>query len=72
MNYDPKKKQELFIQLGFPQRFGFPVIVITGAAGNRLHIQNSWYLKDGKDSYDREKFKSFLKNRTVRAVNFRE
>ncbi|MCD4792570.1 MAG: thioredoxin family protein [Bacteroidales bacterium] len=69
VNYDPKKKQELFTKLGFPQRFGFPVIVITDAAGNRLHTQNSWYLEDGKDSYNKEKFKSFLKNWTVEAIN---
>ena len=69
VNYDPKKEQELFTQLGFPQRFGFPVIVITDAEGNRIHTQNSWYLEDGKDSYDKEKYKSFLRNWTVRAVS---
>lgn len=69
VNYDSKKKQELFTQLGYPQRFGFPVIVITDVTGNRLHTQNSWYLEDGKDSYDKEKFKSFLKNWTVKAVS---
>ncbi len=70
VNYDPKKKQELFTKLGFPHRFGFPVIVITDAAGNRLHTQNSWYLEDGKDSYNKEKFKSFLINWTVKTVSW--
>ena len=69
VNYDPKKKQELFTLLAFPQRFGFPVIVIADSTGKRLHTQNSWYLEDGKNSYDKEKFKSFLKSWTVKAVN---
>ncbi|MCF6366227.1 MAG: thioredoxin family protein [Bacteroidales bacterium] len=69
VNYNPKNKHQLFEQLDFPQRFGFPVIVIADANGKRLHTQNSWYLEDGKGSYDREKFKGFLKNWTVKAVN---
>ncbi len=69
VNYNPKNKHDLFERLDFPQRFGFPVIVITDAKGKRQHTQNSWYLEDGKDSYDKEKFKSFLKNWTVSAVD---
>ena len=69
VNYNPKNKHDLFKQLDFPQRFGFPVIVISDAEGKRLHTQNSWYLEDGKGSYDREKFKSFLKNWTAKAVD---
>lgn len=69
INYNPKNKHDLFERLDFPQRFGFPVIVITDAKGKRLHTQNSWYLEDGKDSYDKEKFKSFLQNWTMPAVD---
>jgi len=70
VNYDKSMKNEqLFAQLGYPQRFGFPVIVITDAKGNRLHTQNSLYLEDGKGTYDREKFLAFLKNWTIKAVN---
>jgi len=69
VNYNPKNKHDLFERLDFPQRFGFPVIVIVDAEGKRLHTQNSWYLEDGKESYDKEKFKSFLKNWTVKAVD---
>lgn len=69
VNYDPKKSKELFTMLEFPQRFGFPVIVITDADGKRLHTQNSWYLEDGAKSYDREKFKVFLKAWTKKAVD---
>ncbi len=70
VNYDKSlKNEELFAQLGYPQRFGFPVIVICDAEGRRLHTQNSWYLEDGKGSYDRKKFVAFLKNWTVKAIN---
>ena len=69
VNYDPKKNQLFFKDLGFPQRFGFPVIVIINSDGERIHTQNSWYLEDGKSSYDKEKFKSFLKNWTVQAID---
>ncbi len=70
VNYDKSlKNEQLFAQLGYPQRFGFPVIVICNAEGKRLHTQNSWYLEDGKGSYDREKFIAFLRNWTVKAVS---
>ncbi len=70
VNYDKSMKNEqLFAQLGYPQRFGFPVIVICNAEGKRLHTQNSWYLEDGKGSYNKDKFLAFLKNWTVKAVN---
>ncbi len=72
INYNKKSANDSFFkQLGYPQRFGFPVIVITDANGKRLHTQNSWYLEDGKSSYDKKKFKSFLKNWTVEAVSDR-
>ncbi len=70
VNYDKSMNNEqLFAQLNYPQRFGFPVIVICDAEGNRLHTQNSWYLEDGKGSYDKKKFLAFLKNWTVKAVS---
>lgn len=67
--YEPTKHQDFFATLGYPQRFGFPVFVITDAAGNRLHTQNSWYLEDGVSSYDKEKVKSFLNDWSLRATN---
>ena len=69
VNFNPKNKHDLFERLDFPERFGFPVIVITDATGKRLHTQNSWYLEDGASSYDKEKFKMFLKNWTKVAVD---
>jgi len=53
---------DFLASLDYPQRFGFPVFVIVDARGKRLHTQNSWYLEDGKDSYDTEKVISFLQD----------
>ena len=57
-NYNAK----LLKKYNFPQRFGFPVFLILDGEGNLLHTQNSWYLEDGKTSYERDKIKSFLEN----------
>jgi hypothetical protein len=67
--YDPKKDQEFFASLGFPQRFGFPVFVVTDSSGIRLHTQNSWYLEDGGTSYDKEKTKAFFRDWSKDALN---
>ncbi|GAB3902629.1 hypothetical protein GCM10028803_29630 [Larkinella knui] len=49
VNYSPENKNEATLaQLGYPQRFGFPVFVILDGKGNRLHTQNSAYLEEGK------------------------
>jgi thioredoxin-related protein len=49
VNYEKKIAQSpLWKELGFPQRFGFPVFVILDEKGNRIHIQNSGYLEEGK------------------------
>lgn len=69
VNYNPKNDMTLFTKLKFPQRFGFPVLVVTDANGNLLHTQNSWYLEDGRTSYNRKKVKSFFKNWTVKALD---
>ena len=55
-NYNAK----LLKKYNFPQRFGFPVFLILDGEGNLLHTQNSWYLEDGKTSYERDKIKSFF------------
>jgi len=55
-NYNAK----LLTKYNFPQRFGFPVFLILDGEGNLRHTQNSWYLEDGKTSYEREKVKSFF------------
>lgn len=48
VNYSPENKNEkVLAELGYPQRFGFPVFVILDAKGNRIHTQNSGYLEEG-------------------------
>ncbi|XZF15008.1 thioredoxin family protein [Chitinophagaceae bacterium MMS25-I14] len=61
LNYSKENKNEkVLAQLGYPQRFGFPVFVILDAKGNRLHTQNSAYLEEGK-GHSPEKVADFLK-----------
>ena len=36
---------------------------------NLLHTQNSWYLEDGKTSYEREKVKSFFTEWSKRSLD---
>ncbi|GAB4315265.1 MAG: hypothetical protein Kow00127_06450 [Bacteroidales bacterium] len=60
INYSKENKNlDILAELGYPQRFGFPVFVILDGKGNRLHTQNSAYLEKDK-SYDAEKVKGFL------------
>ena len=62
LNYSKENKNEAVLaKLGYPQRFGFPVLVVLDAAGNRLHTQDSSLLERG-NGYDFDKVKSFLYN----------
>ena len=68
LNYSKENtNSEILKELGFPQRFGFPVFVILDADGNRLHTQNSSYLEEGK-GHSIEKVKEFLLSWTVKAL----
>ena len=61
MNYSKENyNTKLLAKYKYPQRFGFPVFLMLDADGELLHTQNSWYLEDGKTSYDREKVKAFF------------
>lgn len=61
MNHSKENRHyDVLAELGYPQRFGFPVIVILDGEGNRLHTQNSAYLEKDK-SYDEKKMVDFLK-----------
>ena len=69
VNYSRENKNlDVMKRLGYPQRFGFPVIVILDGNGNVLHIQNTAYLEEGK-GYNRKKFIEFLKNWNVKALD---
>ena len=62
LNYSKENKNLDYLKkLGFPQRFGFPVLVVLDANGNRLHTQDSALLERG-NGYDKDKVKSFLRN----------
>ena len=65
INYSPENKNlELLKKLEFPQRFGFPVLVILDAKGRRLHTQDSGLLEAAKNNskiyYDEQKLYGFL------------
>jgi thioredoxin-related protein len=69
INYDGKNQNaKIFERLEYPQRFGFPVLVITDASGKRIHTQNTALLEEGK-SYNKEKVTDFLKSWTVKSVS---
>lgn len=68
VNYSPENKNpELMKKLAYPQRFGFPVIVILDANGNRIHTQNTAYLEEG-EGYSEKKVEEFLKNWSADAL----
>lgn len=61
VNYSKENKNpEAMELLDFPQRFGFPVLVILDENGNRIHTQNTGYLEED-NSYSEKIFFSFLK-----------
>ncbi len=60
LNYSRENKNLAYLKkLGYPQRFGFPVLVVLDAAGNRLHTQDAALLLNG-NGYDLAKVKSFF------------
>ncbi len=67
-NYSKENKNaELMKYLEFPNRFGFPVLVVIDADGRRLHTQNSAYLEEGK-GYSKEKIFEFLQAWSPKAL----
>jgi len=69
VHYDRKEgNYELMQQLEFPNRFGFPVLVVLDGYGKRLHTQSTGYLEKDK-SYDEEKLAGFLKQWNRAAVD---
>jgi thiol:disulfide interchange protein len=55
-------------RLGYPQRFGFPVLVVLDGNGTRLHTQDSGFLEEGK-THSPEKVLTFLTKWTVSALD---
>lgn len=62
LNYSKENRNLDYLKkLGYPQRFGFPVMVVLDAEGTRLHTQNSALLEKG-NGYDRDKVQEFFKH----------
>jgi thioredoxin-related protein len=70
LNYSKENKNaDLLEKYGFPQRFGFPVFLILNDKGGLIHTQSSWYLEDGKKSYDKEKVTAFFTDWSKKALD---
>ncbi|MGX5820101.1 thioredoxin family protein [Chitinophaga lutea] len=68
LNYSKENKNlDILKELGFPQRFGFPVLVILDAKGRRLHTQNTALLESA-DSYDEKKIADMLRDWSPQAL----
>ena len=62
VNYSKENRNlPVLERLGFPQRFGFPVMVVLDGKGSRLHTQDSGLLEEGK-AHSAEKVLTFLNN----------
>jgi len=69
VNYSPENKNlKVLERLDYPQRFGFPVLVVLDGQGHRLHTQNSGYLEKDK-GHGPKKVADFLKHWTPAAIN---
>lgn len=69
VNYSKENKNlDALAELGYPQRFGFPVMVVLNEEGERLNTQNTGNLEQEK-AYNFEKVKSFLYNWRPDALN---
>ncbi len=69
VNYSQENNNpEAMARLEFPDRFGFPVLVILDGKGNRLHTQDTYFLEQ-EDGYNEEKIKRFLLNWNMKAVS---
>jgi hypothetical protein len=69
VNYSPENKNEkVLADLGYPQRFGFPVFVVLDGNGNRIHTQNSGYLEEGQ-GHSKTKVAEFLKQWSPTALD---
>lgn len=70
MNYSKENfNSNMLARYGYPQRFGFPVFLVLDEEGKLIQTQNSWYLEDGKKSYDRDKVIEFLTDWSAAALD---
>ena len=69
VNYSKEQmNMDIMAELDYPQRFGFPVLVILDSTGNRIHTQNTAYLEEA-ESYSEKKLREFLLDWNSKAVD---
>lgn len=69
VNYSKENKNlPLLKEFEFPQRFGFPSLVVLNREGKRIHTQATDLLESG-DGYDNKKILSFLNSWSVKALD---
>lgn len=69
VNYSKENKNlPLLKELEFPQRFGFPVLLVLNKEGRRIHTQATGLLEEGK-GYNNEEVTAFLKQWSVKALD---
>lgn len=69
LNYSNENKNlDLLAKYGYPQRFGFPVLLILDEKGKLIHTQNSAYLEEGS-GYNTEKVAGFLRDWSPKAFD---
>ena len=60
LNYsEENKNKSVFAKLGYPQRFGFPVLLVLNEKGDKIHTQESEYLEQGA-GYSKRRVLEFL------------
>ena len=69
LNYSKENNNaDLLTKYRFPQRFGFPVLLVLNGDGELLHTQDSAYLEEGK-GYNSKKVQNFFLGWTVTALD---
>ena len=69
VNYSKENKNlPVLARLDYPQRFGFPVLLVLDGSGKRLHTQDSGLLEDGP-GHSPEKVLTFLRNWSPAALD---
>ena len=70
LNYSKENYNAALLEkYGYPQRFGFPVFLVLNKEGQLIHTQSSWYLEDGKKSYDQDKVTGFFNDWAPKAFD---
>ena len=69
VNYSKENKNlTTLAKYDFPQRFGFPVLVVLDSQGKRIHTQSTVCLEEGK-GYNEKRVLEFLKNWSSQALD---